>query len=517
MNRYPEQTLDLAVQANAQLATRRTAGRGLQANAPGGTRAQVERALRLGLLGVRGTRKFDGGDALVAAALDARGQRVLTAGRAGVRTFDVTTHKLLLTLDTAPATAALLSPDGSVAAAGFEDGRVVLWNAASGKTLHTLKHDGAVTGLSMSPDGKLIVTASADKSFGIWDVVTGEAVKRIPVEGLVRAVTFSHDGSRILVIAAVTNPQRPARLYDTTGNLVQGFFQPNAQIRAAALSPDGTRLATGAYSGDVALFDTATARRLKTFTGHDSKITSVAYAPDGSHFTTTSLDAGTRVWDVASLGLEYTLAGHAAAVTSAAYSLDGTHLVTTSTDRTARVWRTATGVLEAVLLGHADTVTAGSFSSDGASVLTAGEDGYARLWSSSLEPSLRVLGHAMPAARSVRRSRPMESAWRPPEPMGGSGCGIPRGRVEIASFDAGTKLTDAAISADGRYVAGAGSDGTARVWRVAGGRRVAGEGRLRAAPERRVFAGRPARRSSSSLAAAKRPSRSGVGRRARGR
>ena len=44
-----------------------------------------------------------------------------------------------------------------------------MWDAASGKELARLGHDGGVNAAAFSPDGTRIVTASDDKTARVWD------------------------------------------------------------------------------------------------------------------------------------------------------------------------------------------------------------------------------------------------------------------------------------------------------------------------------------------------------------
>src|SRR5204863_5987220 len=113
-----------------------------------------------------------------------------------------------------PVTEAQFNHQGTVVATGSTNGRVVLWDAGTGALLQCLQHDREVTGISFSPDDRLVATSSADGTVAVWDTASGLQVKRIPLGGLVRSVEFSADGTKILVVAAVTVAQGPARLYD---------------------------------------------------------------------------------------------------------------------------------------------------------------------------------------------------------------------------------------------------------------------------------------------------------------
>jgi WD40 repeat protein len=454
VNRDPEETLRL----------------GLQASDLNRAPSLVERALRLGLLMTKGRHILPGGGGPVQAAVfNAPGTRILTAATGGARIFDARSGKLLRSLSPgSPVDTVAFSPDGTIALTGSSDGRVVLWNTANDVALHTLRHDGPITAASFSPDGRLVLTASRDQTFGLWDAASGLLVRRTALGGVVRSAVFSRDGTKILAVAAVTVAQKPARLYDVqTGDLLQTFSQ-RGQVITAALSPDGSLVATGGRDDLAALWDARDGRALHTFAGHIGDVLSVTFSPDGNHLATTSSDVTIRLWDLRTLDLQYTLAGHTTAVTSAAFSPDGTRLATAGTDRTVRIWRTTDSGVEAVLLGHTEAVNGARFSPDGTTVLSAGVDGNARLWDPVGEPPLEVLGkhdgRAFGVAFSADGKRVVSAGAD-----GTVRVWAVAKRVEAARLIAGVPQNDAAFSNDGRYVAGAGNDGVARVWPAGGG------------------------------------------------
>ena len=96
-------------------------------------------------------------------------------------------------------------------------------------------------------------------------------------------------------------------------------------ITSVAISPDGTRIASGGMDFKVVLRDTSTGQRLLTLEGHTNQVYSVVFSPDGRWVTSISGDRTIRIWD-ASSGQQQRQMSAGANVWSVAYSPDGQRL-----------------------------------------------------------------------------------------------------------------------------------------------------------------------------------------------
>src|SRR5262249_40923596 len=105
------------------------------------------------------------------------------------------------------------SPDDRhVAATGYSDGAVRIWNAQTGdleKTLLGLKGDKS-DGLAYSPDGTRIASSTGDfftpGDVIIWDATNGKEHLRFPdLCGAYSNVAFSPDGKRLAVVSGEWN------------------------------------------------------------------------------------------------------------------------------------------------------------------------------------------------------------------------------------------------------------------------------------------------------------------------
>jgi WD40 repeat protein len=240
---------------------------------------------------------------------------------------------------------AVFSNDNRLLATGGADGRVMLWDAATGeRRLGPLSHPDKVNALTFSHDGTLLATACEDGKARLWRVATGEAI----------GAPLPHDDA----------------------------------VLAVAFSPDGTILATGSgrtpgQRGEAALWNVRTATRTARLQVEDGKpVRSLAFSPDGRLLAAAGEELVVRLWDVQSRQVRHALPA-ANWVAGLVYDPRGRTLAVWYSHPEIQLWDLGEQTPRSRQLRGAHPVVAIAYAPDGRtlySVAEVGSEGELRSW-----------------------------------------------------------------------------------------------------------------------------------------
>ena len=275
------------------------------------------------------------------------------------------------------------SPDSGTVAAAGSDGRVRLWDPATGEPRAIFDRNMShVESIAFSPDGKTIAAGGSGlnraSKVKLWDTTNGQLKATLEMgTGVVRRVAFSPDGKTLATAGYVGCN----KLWDVAaGRLAHSFGVPKLSMHCLAFSPDGKTLALGGDDG-VQLWNPVTGE-FKTSLRGDAplSVASVAFSPDGETLLA-SVGPDLKLWDLSTGKPKATLKGHTGLlVLSVAFSPDGLTLASAGRDRTVRLWDPSTGKLKTTLKGHTLGVSSVAFSPDGKTLASGSSDGTAKLW-----------------------------------------------------------------------------------------------------------------------------------------
>lgn len=236
---------------------------------------------------------------------------------------------------------------GPVLASAGVDKKVVLWDVAGAKPLHTLTAAAVVRALVMSPDGKLLASAGDDTAVQLWDAVAGKAGAKLSGHAdWVLALAFSPDGKALASggydgTVKLWEVSSGKKLLDVPAKPVAQPNQPpppDNAVMALAFSPDGKGLAAGGTDASVHLLNVADGKVLRSMPGHASSVKALAFHPAGTLLASGSKDRTLRLWDPATGQALKTLEGHTAWVEGVEFFAQGTRLASVGADQTVRLW-----------------------------------------------------------------------------------------------------------------------------------------------------------------------------------
>jgi WD40 repeat protein len=309
-------------------------------------------------------------------------------------------------------------------------------------------HHGLIHALAFSPDGKWLATGGADRTVRMWSLDGDSHYTLGTAASEIRRLGFSADGLRLVVVAA--EPQ--------TWDLKTRQAQPLARdlIDDAAFSADGRMVATAGRDGFARVWEIASGRLAGAFAG-PGPIERVAVSGDGGMV---ALRSGSEV--------RLFVAGKAVALTGAQQAPRGELLLSADGRWLAaaqggelRLWALPDGAVRSLAVDG--TTVQIAFSRDGSRLAAACRDGTVQMW--------RLPGGELTTLMH-RHATTADLAFSPD----GTHMAVARlDQLRLINLvnDDQRKLRAGDLdfnrvrfSPDGRLVAGAGLDGTVRVWPI---------------------------------------------------
>jgi WD40 repeat protein len=309
-----------------------------------------------------------------------------------------------------------VGPRAERVVSGDRDGRIWIWERATGKPVGELegRHASPVLSLALSADGTLLASGSDDGEVVVHSAVTRAAIRRfhaaaVPVAALAftreatpRLLVGLGDGAILLGDGAAEGPARP-------------FARHAARVNTLDVSKDGKQVLSASDDGTGCLWDLATGALADTVAPKFGAVLSLAFTSDVSAFggcrngsamlwpfkdpsqfqeirtginmlminfgdekelgeiaMCESYDRAHKIWLTRPRG------DHRDAITALAFSRDGKRALTGSADRTLELRDLASGRAIRSFAAHEGDVRGVAFSPDGESAVSAGQDGTIR-------------------------------------------------------------------------------------------------------------------------------------------
>jgi small GTP-binding protein len=219
-----------------------------------------------------------------------------------------------------------------------------LWEAASGKLLHTLGHDEEVRSIAFDPAGRIL--ASGGSAIKLWDALTGQALKTLDVQYLqIWGLVFNPSAEAALAVGGTA--QRIEFWEVHSGKNLRTLDQESA-ITNLAFDPTGRILASSHLGGKIRLSAALNGELLNTLEGHEQFVWGATFDPRGEVLASGGQDKTIKLWEMPGGRLLRTLERHSDSVQAVAFLDGGRFLVSEAADEiviwSCSTWAPLTGI-----------------------------------------------------------------------------------------------------------------------------------------------------------------------------
>jgi WD40 repeat protein len=220
-------------------------------------------------------------------------------GPGAVKVFDVNSGQPVLAFQE-PKDAVFsvaFSPDGKLLAAGGADNVARVWNVDEKKLIGEIKgHTAWVLGTSFSADGKFLVTCSADRTAQVWEVGTWKLVAKLDQMEPVNGAVFGPNAE--LVAVAVAGPTDRMIRFRRRDNrdLARAIDLGVPEPLGVVWAPAGNRMYVPLTDKTVRVYDPNSGGHVATLAGHTDWVYGAALTADGTKLATASADGTVKLW-----------------------------------------------------------------------------------------------------------------------------------------------------------------------------------------------------------------------------
>jgi WD40 repeat protein len=245
------------------------------------------------------------------------------------------------------------------------------------------RHGSPIQCLSFSSDGKRLYAGGGSDPGRTWEVASGKLLQTFD-EAWIGSLHLPGDNKTVVG----SGPFFGFKIWDReTAKPMAKLENSPPNIRTAAVSPQGGRIALGGSDGEVHIFVGDSRRLVKTIKVHPEEITTLAYAEDGQLITAGG-DRSLRWWQPdGDPGKQLTMP----TVIHAIQPLGNGKCL--AAGNTGKIWIVDrnSGKTEAALAAHTQAVVALLFSADRKTLVSCSRNGECIVWDWASQKALRKI------------------------------------------------------------------------------------------------------------------------------
>ncbi len=215
-------------------------------------------------------------------------------------TLSLSVPKILATIDSLVIPNAFALDDSKNRLyAGYSNGKIVIWNIATGELQHIifdLEVTAPVSSVALSDNGKLLASGHKDGTMEIWELDPHRKHGEFIREGnTIWDILFSDEDLYVYT----ANADGKLRRWNIDTKILENIYTRHRRtVNSARFSPNGEYLATGSSDNSIILWNLSNGEIENYLDAHSGWVTSLSFSPNGRYLISGSTDKKIMVWAI---------------------------------------------------------------------------------------------------------------------------------------------------------------------------------------------------------------------------